>query len=137
MVRLTIAACLALGLGGLGGCAGSDTVTRAPVEAGASRDFAAPYDAVKKAAMVTVGRLGLNLEGESETPARYQISFSKSLNAFSWGEVGAINVTRVGERQTRVYVRTRKRSMMQITGTSQSGFAAEIFSGIAAALPPS
>lgn len=125
---------LALGLGGLAGCASSNTVTQAPVTAGASREFAAPYEAVKTAALATVGRLALNLEGQSETPARYQISFSKSLNAFSWGEVGAINVVRLEARKTRVYVNTEKRSTMQITGTSESEFAADIFAGIASAL---
>lgn len=131
MLRLLIALSVVFGLACLGGCATSSTVTSAPVEAGTSRDFAAPYDAVKTAALTTLGRLALAVDGQSETPARYQISFSKSLNAFSWGEVGVVNIVRMEPQRTRVYVNTAKRSMVQVTGTTEAEFAADIFAGIA------
>ena len=47
-----------------------------------------------------------------------------------WGEVGAVNVIRVDDQTTRVYVNSEKRSQMQITGTSERQFAEQIFANI-------
>jgi len=112
------------------GCATSATVREAPVTEGRSQNFGAPYDVVKAAALEAVQRLNINVQGSDETPERFQIRFSKSVSLFSWGEVGVLNVVRGDNQTSRVYVNTEKRSQLQVTGTSENDFAAEIFTNI-------
>ncbi|MEQ1784351.1 MAG: hypothetical protein ABMA14_23605 [Hyphomonadaceae bacterium] len=52
------------------------------------------------------------------------------MTGFSWGEVGRIVVTPAGETAARVFVDTEKVSQMQLTGTSESEFARDIFAGM-------
>jgi len=112
------------------GCATSTTVREAPVTEGRMQNFGAPYDVVKAAALEAVQRLNVNVQGSDETPERFQIRFSKSVSLFSWGEVGVVNVVRGDNQASRVYVNTEKRSQVQVTGTTESEFAAEIFANI-------
>lgn len=126
---LALIAALALA-GATQGCATVDTVREAPVTAGRSQDFAAPYDVVRAAALEAVERLNVDVQGADETPERFQIRFSKPISPLSWGEVGVVNVVRIGERATRVYVNTEKRDQVQITGTSERQFAEQIFANI-------
>jgi hypothetical protein len=116
------------------GCATSSTVQGAPLTQGASHDFDAPYDVVKAAALEAVGRLNINIQGSDETAERFQIRFSKPISAFSWGEVGVVNVVRVDDQHTRVFVNSEKRDQMQLTGTSERQFAEQIFANITESL---
>lgn len=129
-----IAVALAIAPALLAGCATSDTVHRAALTEGRSQDFSAPYDVVRAAALEAVQRLNVDIQGSDETSERFQIRFSKPISAFSWGEVGAVNVVRIDEQNTRVFVNTEKRSQMQITGTSEGRFAGEIFANIGESL---
>lgn len=118
----------------LSACATSNTVREAAVTAGIPHDFNAPYDVVKAAALQAVERLNVDIQGTDETPERFQIRFSKPISAFSWGEVGAVNVVRIDDTTTRVYVNSEKRDQMQVTGTSERQFAEAIFTNITEAL---
>ena len=116
------------------GCATTNTVRDAPVEEGQSQDFSAPYDVVKAAALEAVQRLNVDIQGSDETGERFQIRFSKPISAFSWGEVGVVNVVRVDPGMTRVHVNTSKRDLVQVTGTTERTFAEHVFSNIGEAL---
>jgi hypothetical protein len=118
----------------LAGCATASTVSNAPITAGMSQDFSASYDLVKAAALEAVQRLNVDVQGSDETPERFQIRFSKPISAFSWGEVGVVNIVRVDEQNTRVYVNSEKRDQMQVTGTSERQFANQIFANITESL---
>lgn len=132
------AACAALALGlsaiTLSACATTETVANAPITSGLTQDYSAPYDVVKAAAIESVQRLNVNIQGSDETVERFQIRFSKPISAFSWGEVGVVNVVRVDDHTARVYVHTTKRDQVQITGTSQRQFATQIFTNITESL---
>ena len=116
------------------GCATTDTVRNAPVEEGLSQEFSAPYNVVKAAALEAVQRLNVDVQGSDETGERFQIRFSKPISAFSWGEVGVVNVVRVDDGTSRVHVNTSKRDLVQVTGTTEQKFAEHIFGNIAEAL---
>lgn len=131
MRTLLIALAVAFGAPALvSGCATSSTVSTAEMTEGQSQDFTASYEVVKAAAVEAVERMNVDVQGTDETPERFQIRFSKPISAFSWGEVGAVNVVRIDDASTRVYVNSEKRSQMQVTGTSERQFAEEIFSNI-------
>jgi hypothetical protein len=116
------------------GCATTDTVRDDPVEKGQSQEFSAPYDVVKAAALEAVHRLNVDIQGSDETGERFQIRFSKPISAFSWGEVGVVNVVRVDPATSRVHVNTSKRDLVQVTGTTERKFAEHIFANIAESL---
>ena len=116
------------------GCATTDSVRNAPIEEGQSRDFSAPYDVVKAAALESIQRLNVDIQGSDETGERFQIRFSKPISAFSWGEVGVVNVVRVDPGKTTVHVNTSKRDLVQVTGTTERTFAEHIFGNIVEAL---
>ncbi|MEO1657315.1 MAG: hypothetical protein AAFR65_06300 [Pseudomonadota bacterium] len=120
---------LALGAVTLAACATSATVSEADATEGISRDYDASYDVVKAAALQSVERLNVNLQGTDENDERFQIRFTKSISAFSWGEVGVVNVLPTDDGAT-VVVNTSKRSRTQITGTSEGRFAEEVFANI-------
>lgn len=130
MRRVLMAMALALSPVIVSSCATSSTVRGADVTAGQSQDFTASYDLVKAAALQAVERMNVDIQGSDETSERFQIRFSKPISAFSWGEVGVVNVVRVNETTTRVFVNSEKRSQMQVTGTSERQFAEQIFANI-------
>ena len=132
LLTLTLVCCVPLASAG---CATTDTVRNAPIVAGRSQDFAAPYDVVTAAALEAVQRLNVEIQGSDESAERFQIRFSKPISAFSWGEVGVVNVVRVDALTTAVYVHTEKRDQIQLTGTSERRFADLIFANITQSLP--
>ncbi len=87
----------------------TDTVASAPVTSSATQAYSASYDLVKAAALASVQRLNVDIQGSDETSERFQIRFSKAISAFSWGEVGVVNVVRVDDHTTHVYVHATKR----------------------------
>ena len=85
--------------------------------------------------MDAVRGLHLDVQNTDETPERFQIQFTKSVSAFSWGEVGVVNVVRGDDASTTVvYVHTQKRDQLQVTGTSERQFGEQIFARITASL---
>jgi uncharacterized lipoprotein len=133
-LRLLATASLA---GALGACATAETVRDAPASAGVSAVFQAPYDRVAAATLDALRGLNVNITGSSEDQDGTKIQVTKSLNLFSWGEVGRVTVERKpppGTTATPVRVYWEKRSTLQITGTTQSDFSEELFKGIQARL---
>lgn len=123
----------ALLMAALGACATAETVRDAPVSAGVSDVFQAPYDKVAAATLDTLRGLRVNITGSNEDQDGTKIQVTKSINLFSWGEVGRVIVERrppPGTTATPVRVYWEKRSTMQLTGTSQSDFSEELFKGI-------
>src|SRR5262245_33388011 len=120
-------ALLAGSLAAASACATIETVASAPITDGVSTTYARPYSEVSAAAVDALHKLKLTVEGQDETDARFQVRFSKSITAFSWGQVGVVNVIRAGDGATRVYVNTEKRDQMELNGTSEWTFAQNIF----------
>lgn len=121
-------------LGALGACATAETVRDAPPDAGVSQAFPASYDRVSAATLAALRDLRINITGSEEKPDGLQVQVTKSMNLFSWGEVGRVIVRRSAAPPTSVFVTWEKRSQMQITGTGQTEFSRELFEGIRAQL---
>lgn len=117
----------------LAGCASSSDVRNAPLTAGVSQDFDAPYEQVKRLTLESVQGLNVDVKSANEMGDVYTIEFSKSMTAFSWGEVGRVTVIDI-DPDSRVTVLTEKRSKYQITGTNEDEFASAVFEGIEYAL---
>lgn len=117
----------------LTGCATSSSVKEAPLSAGLSRDYEAPYSQVKRLALESVQGLNVDVGSTVEDGSVYTIEFSKSMSAFSWGEVGLVRVIDM-DPDTRVSVLSEKRAKFQLTGTDEGEFAKSIFEGIDHAL---
>lgn len=109
-------------------CANMDTVTSSPKDAGVYQTFTEDHELVKAAVLGSMQNLNINIKETSETPDGFSITFTKSVSAFSWGEVGRVLVTRKNHN-TQVFVHSEKRSRYQITGTDEQDFANHIFSG--------
>jgi hypothetical protein len=111
----------------LGACATAATLDARPLDSGTAMEFAAR---VAEAAKQTLLALSMGANNVREQSGSTVISFQKGLTAWSYGEVGRIVVTPLGETSARVHVDTEKISQMQITGTNESEFSRDIFSGI-------
>jgi hypothetical protein len=114
----------------LGACATAATLDARPLDSGTAMEFAAPAARVAEAAKQTLLALSMGANNVREQSGSTVISFQKGLTAWSYGEVGRIVVTPLGETSARVHVDTEKISQMQITGTNESEFSRDIFSGI-------
>lgn len=117
----------------LSGCATSSDVRNAPLNAGVSQTFDAPYEEVKRLTFESVQGLNVDVKSVNESASVYSIEFAKPMTMMSWGEVGRVNVFDISP-QSRVSVVSEKRSRMQITGTDEDEFAEAIFEGIEHAL---
>ena len=96
-VRTVLAAvALTCSVMSLSACATTDTVAHAPVTSGATQDYSAPYEVVKAAALESVQRLNVNIQGSYETAERFQIRFSKPISgdenpcARACGRIGSL-----------------------------------------------
>ena len=125
--------CLAL-LASLPGCATLETVANAPLKEGIVESFPAKYDAVNGAMIAGLASLNVDVKSSREQPEGTVVLVLKSLEAWSWGEVGRIFVERSDSDRTNVYVRWEKRSRHQITGTDAKEFSDALFQSIRAAL---
>jgi hypothetical protein len=121
-------------LSALAACATADTVRNAPVDSGVTEQFAPPYDRVSAATLAALRDLRINITGTEDKPEGMHVQATKSMNLFSWGEVGRIVVRRSSAPPTGVTVNWEKRSQLQITGTGQTEFSRELFEGIRAQL---
>ncbi|HUA53711.1 MAG TPA: hypothetical protein VMB81_16180 [Candidatus Sulfotelmatobacter sp.] len=115
-------------------CATMDTVKNAPATAGAVSSFNAPYDKVTAATFESLRGLRVEISSSNEQPEGLVILVSKSMTAFSYGEIGRITVERSQGATTNVRVVWEKRDQVQITGTSQQEFSKDLFAGIQTAL---
>jgi hypothetical protein len=111
-------------------CATGATLDARPLDSGTSMDFAAPAPRVAEAAKQTLLALSLGANNVREQAGSTILNFQKSLDAWSWGEVGRVVISPVTDASSRVFVDTEKVSQMQITGTNEEEFSRKIFSGI-------
>ena len=118
----------------LSGCASVSSLDTKNMAEAPTRTFAASKTAVVKATEATITELGYSLKDTRVSDPTTQIYFSKPMSAFSWGEVGRIDVTGLKTTGTEgssvVSVGSAKRYKLQITGMSQKDFAKAIFDGI-------
>lgn len=117
----------------LAGCASSSDVRNAPLNAGVSKEFPAPYEQTKRLALESVQGLNVDVKSANESGKLYTIEFAKPMTAFSWGEVGRVTVMDL-DPNTRVSVLSEKRSKYQLTGTNEDEFAEAVFDGIQSSL---
>tara|TARA_B100000315_G_scaffold192190_1_gene182562 strand:+ start:121 stop:474 length:354 start_codon:yes stop_codon:yes gene_type:complete len=107
-----------------------NTITTAHARAGISRNFNNDHELVKAAVIASVQSLNINIKESGQTPDGFYILFTKSISAFSWGEVGRVLVTKVDDNNTLVFVHSAKRDLTQSTGMDEHGFAKVIFEGV-------
>ncbi len=112
------------------GCANMSTVSNDSGAVGTSKIFKYPYDDVAAAALESAQSLNVTIKKTEKNGDTYQILFSKAISAWSWGEVGSINVKPLDAFATVVSVESQKRDKFQITGTDEKAFSEAIFSGI-------
>jgi len=129
-MRLFFALILALAITG---CATSGDVRNAPLTAGISKTYDAPYNTIKRLALESLQGLNVDVKSTNEVDGVYSIMFSKAVSAFSWGEVGRVAVVDMSP-ETSVSVVSEKRAKFQITGTNEEEFANQVFDGIDHAL---
>ncbi len=111
-------------------CSSMDTVTSAPKDSGAYEMFSADYELVKSAVLASMQNLNINIKESHQTAEGFEINFTKSISAFSWGEVGRVFVRRNDKVGTTVFVHSEKRYKPQVTGADENDFAKSIFEGV-------
>ncbi|WP_322528990.1 hypothetical protein R5R73_04950 [Salinicola sp. LHM] len=122
-----------MALAALTGCATSSDVMQAPLTAGVSKDYHAPYEQTKRLALESVQGLNVDVTSTQDSGDVYTILFSKPIAGFSWGEVGRVNVMDL-DPNSRVSVISEKRAKYQLGGTDEDEFAQAVFDGIDHAL---
>lgn len=95
---------------GITGCADLDTVRKAPLDKGVSRDFDVPYNRLAAAALATLSSVNVNLVSSSEDATGTIYIIDKSLTFTSWGEVGRIYVKKTPAPPTTIIVYWEKRA---------------------------
>lgn len=120
----------------LSGCATGAGVDSRPLNSGTSRTFEAPFAQVSAAADSTLAGMNITVQGSRMQETSRVINFTKSVSAFSWGEVGKVVITPVDADTTTVFLDSEKRYQVQVTGTNEDEFSSSVFGGIAAALAP-
>ncbi len=112
-------------------CANMETVNSAPSKSGVMKTYQQDYELIKAAVLASMQSMNINIKETKETDeGDFVIAFTKSLSAFSWGEVGRVLVTRNGESGAKVYVHSARRLSNNITAASAGDFARSIFSGV-------
>lgn len=114
----------------LQGCAGVSSLEGQDMASVPSKTFNASKERVVQATEKSFDALGYNFKNTKAGEPTSEVYFSKPMSAFSWGEVGRIDVTRIGADSAKVAIGTEKRFQLQVTGTSQDEFSRKIFTEI-------
>lgn len=114
----------------LSACAGTSTMQKKDMADVPSKTFAASKELVKLATEDTIKGLGYKHTETKDSTHAAQVYFSKPMSAFSWGEVGRIDIVSTAEKTTVVSLASEKRYQLQITGTKEQTFADKIFAGV-------
>ena len=125
--RATVACLLLIGVVG---CADMNTVKNAPLDQGIAQDFDATYDHTTAMTLAALTSLNVSITSSSEDAAGTTYLVSKSLSAWSWGEVGRVFVKRQPAAPTTVVVNWQKRLQSQLSGTGSDEFAQALFNAI-------
>jgi len=112
-------------------CSNMNNVANQPQQSGISQRFQAPAQQVNLALLATLHSINVNIKDSRNTPQGFRVLFTKSVSAFSWGEVGRILVVKVDQNNSQVFIHSLKRSSLQITGAEETDFSSVIFAGIA------
>ena len=73
-------------------CADMNTVEVAPTNEGISRVYSEDYELVKAAVLASMQSMNINIKRTNQSSEGFSIMFTKSISAFSWGEVGRVLV---------------------------------------------
>lgn len=114
----------------LASCSNMNTVSGAPSHAGISKTFEQDFELVKAAVLASMQSLNINIKETKDTPEGFTIAFTKSISAFSWGEVGRVLVAKNDNRETEIFVHSARRLKTNITGASEQDFANSIFTSV-------
>lgn len=114
----------------LQGCAGVSSMESEDMASAPNHMFTASKVQVIDATKSSIETLGYNFKNMKDADPTTEIYFSKPMSAFSWGEVGRIDVRSVGDASTMVSIASEKRYQVQITGTSQDEFSRKLFTEI-------
>jgi len=112
------------------GCASMKTMESQDISSAPSHVYRGNVETVAAATANVIQGLGYNVEKVAPTANGQSVYFSKSLSAFSWGEVGRVDVLSEDATSSRVVVGSEKRYQLQFTGTTQNEFAEQIFGGL-------
>jgi hypothetical protein len=123
---------LVFGLLALQGCASVATMENKEIDQSAfpSKTYQNNKADVVSATKKAIDVLGYNLKNVEDGAPVTVIYFSKPMSAFSWGEVGRIDVKDLDGKQTLVMLASEKRLQFQVTGAKQDDFARRIFSSL-------
>lgn len=116
------------------GCASMKTMESQDLSSAPSHVYKGDVETVAAATANVIQGLGYNVEKVAPIANGQSVYFSKSLSAFSWGEVGRVDVLSENATSSRVIVGSEKRYQLQLTGTNQNEFAEQIFDGLNKAL---
>lgn len=81
---------------------------------------------VVEVAKASIKTLGYKLQNEKAGEPTTELYFSTGMSAFSWGELGRVDVRRVAD-STAVSVGMTRKDKIQLTGMSQETLAKKIF----------
>lgn len=115
------------------GCSNMNSVVDAPTTAGIVRFYPKNAETVKVATLASMQSLNIHIKKTEQISSGFMVAFTKSISAFSWGEVGRVLVAST-DNGTRVSVYSKKRLNTQVTGAETEDFANAIFNGITEAL---
>jgi hypothetical protein len=111
-------------------CANMDKVKNAPQNAGINKVYKQDFEFVKAATLASMQTLNINIKETSQADDVFTITFTKSLSALSWGEVGRVLVAKNDDNKTTIYVYSAKRATYEFASSNQADFAYNIFNGI-------
>ena len=115
----------------LSACTTPTQIANRDESAGVGQEFSAPYTSVVQAATTALGNQKLKVISSVPGPEETIIAFSKPVSAFSWGENGRVLVKKLGENRTQVFVTSAANLAINVTATSESKFARNIYSEMA------
>ena len=115
-MKTTVLSLIVLVLLSLGSCTSTNKIQQAPLHSGIARTFNAKYNTTLKAAREALLESGTLLESATEVdPLNYIIIGKTRTNAWSWGEMVRVVVTKVNETETLVRVLTEKKISVNVT----------------------
>lgn len=111
-------------------CSNMSSVSNATPEMGISKLFNTDAQRVNVALLATLQNMNVHIKESKQTENGFRILFTKSISAFSWGEVGRALVIKGDGNTSRVYIHTLKRGALQFTGAEPEDFSSVIFTEI-------
>ncbi|HJT06772.1 MAG TPA: hypothetical protein VJ747_07600 [Stellaceae bacterium] len=123
--RLVHAAALLLTLAA---CSMKNVEAEAP-DAGETRTFDAPYAAVRRAAVIGIERMRLDITNQSEEPGRLVILFVRPTGGVQWGAAGRLVVDKSDAPPIAVHIVYDRR--FPLSGGGQERWARAIFAKMA------